>query len=52
MDLVDALIPEGIEIQRYLADHIPDAGDLRSVRALARSRRPTSPRPLLAGQYE
>ena len=38
-----SLIPEGIEIQRYLADHIPDVADLRSVQALARSRRPRAP---------
>jgi hypothetical protein len=43
MDLVDALVPEGIEIQRYLADHIPDAEDVRSVQALARSRLPRAP---------
>ena len=42
MDLVDALIPEGVDIQRYLADHIPDDGDLRAVQALARAQ-PRSP---------
>jgi len=43
MDLVDAPVPEGIEIQRYLASHMPDAADMRAVEELARSREPRSP---------
>lgn len=38
MDLVDALLPEGMEIRRYLAAHIPGEADARVVEELARSR--------------
>jgi hypothetical protein len=43
MDLVDALIPDGVDLRRYIADHVPDAADLRTVEELARARAPRSP---------
>ena len=35
MDLVDALVPEGVEIHAYLAEHVPDAADALAVERLA-----------------
>jgi hypothetical protein len=38
LDLVDALLPVGVEFKHYLATHNPDDADARAVQDLARSR--------------